>query len=84
MERSDARAFKLIGQRLRTNWLEVETAPLPTRITMLLEQLKRREAPPPSQTIRVESWPRNVANASAKIADYERSGTSGRAVLVDA
>jgi hypothetical protein len=87
MERPDTLAFKLIGQRLRTNWQEVEMASLPTRITMLLEQLKQREPQPAPQTVRAEDWPRHVANASAKIEDCARSGTlgaSGRAVLADA
>jgi hypothetical protein len=86
MERPDSHAFRLIGQRLRTNWREVETAPLPIRITMLLEQLKRREALPP-QTVHLEGWPRTVATGSAKIADGERSGTMGppdRFVMADA
>jgi hypothetical protein len=74
MERPDSHAFRLIGQRLRTNWREVETAPLPIRITILLEQLKRREAPPP-QTVQLEGWARPVATGSANIVDCERSGT---------
>jgi hypothetical protein len=40
----DNHPFELIGERLRSDWREIETAPLPARITMLLQQLKRREA----------------------------------------
>ena len=44
MKQPDNHRFELIGERLRSDWREIETAPLPARITMLLEQLKRREA----------------------------------------
>ena len=44
MKQSGKRPFKLIGERLRSAARENETALLPAGITMLLEQLKRREA----------------------------------------
>ena len=44
VKQSGKRPFKLIGQRLRSDGREIETALLPAGITMLLEQLKRREA----------------------------------------
>ena len=42
MKQSGKHPFKLIGERLRSD--ARETALLPAGITMLLEQLKRREA----------------------------------------
>ena len=40
----DNHPLEFIGERLRSDWREVKTAPLPARITILLAQLKRREA----------------------------------------
>jgi hypothetical protein len=44
VKQSGKHPFKLIGERLRGDGRENETALLPAGITMLLEQLKRREA----------------------------------------
>ena len=58
--------FQLIGERLRSDWREIETAALPARITMLLEQLKRREA-----SGQVHRWPINMADAATCLGEGE-------------
>ena len=59
MKQPNTHPFQLIGERLRSDWREIEAAPLPARITMLLEQLKRREA-----SGQVRRWPINGADAA--------------------
>ena len=58
--------FGLIGERLRSEWHEIEAAALPARITMLLEQLKQRETSGQSHR-----WAITVAGAAACFGEGE-------------
>ena len=64
MKQPDNHPFELIGEWLRSDWREIETAPLPARITMLLEQLKRREA---SEQLHRRAF--NAGNAATNLGD---------------
>ena len=75
MNQPDNRPFELIGERLRSDWREIECAPLPARITMLLEQLKRREAS--EQVHRRRAF--NVAKAATNLG--EGSGAKCRPMI---
>jgi hypothetical protein len=77
MKQPDNHLFKLIGERLRSDWREIETAPLPVRITMLLEQLKRREASAPARRQAV-----NVTNAATCIGEGEGSARTAAPLTV--
>ena len=72
MKQPDNHRFELIGERLRSDWREIETAPLPARITMLLEQLKGREV---SEQAHRRAF--NVANAAHAATDPGEGEGSG-------
>ena len=66
IEELNTHPFQLIGEWLRSDWREIEAAPLPARITMLLEQLKRREA-----SGQVRRWPISMADATTCLGEGE-------------